>query len=373
MPTLNLLEHLSQLPDHRVAKKTLHRLDEMVFVAICAVISGAEGWSDIVEFAHNKLEWLRRFVRLENGIPVDDTFARVLSVVSPKAFAECLFAWTQSLSEHCPGKVVAIDGKTARRSHDRKNQRNPLHLVRAWSTAQGIALGMVKTDTKSNEITAIPELLALLELKGAIVTLDAMGCQTAIAEQIVRQGGDYLLAVKDNQPSLHEDLRDFFATAQEHQFSQVAHSFAEEVDGGHGRVETRRCWASECLQTLGTAERWFGLKSIVMIERERFVGGATSLEQAYYITSLPANAPQIAQAARSHWGVENSCHWVIDVTFNEDQCRIRRGEGAHNFALLRQFGLNLLKQEKSKVSIRRKLFRAGLNDNFRLQVLVANG
>jgi len=231
MPTHNLLEPLSTLPDHRMAKKTLHRLDEMVFVAICAVISGAEGWSDIVEFAHNKREWLRRFVRLENGIPVDDTFARVLSVLSPKAFAECLFAWTRGLSEQGPGDVIAIDGKTARRSHDRKNQRNPLHLVRAWATAQGVALGLVKTDVKSNEITAIPELLALLELRGALVTLDAMGCQTVIAEQIVRQGGDSLLAVKDNQPSLHADLRDFFATAREHQFSGVAHHFAEEVDG----------------------------------------------------------------------------------------------------------------------------------------------
>jgi predicted transposase YbfD/YdcC len=355
-----------------MAKKTLHRLDEMVFVAICAVISGAEGWSDIVEFAHNKREWLRRFVRLENGIPVDDTFARVLSVLSPKAFAECLFAWTRGLSEQGPGDVIAIDGKTARRSHDRKNQRNPLHLVRAWATAQGVALGLVKTDVKSNEITAIPELLALLELRGALVTLDAMGCQTVIAEQIVRQGGDYLLAVKDNQPSLHADLRDFFATAREHQFSGVAHHFAEEVDGGHGRVEIRRCWASECLHTLGAPNRWFGLKSIVLIERERFIGETASLERAYYITSLPAHAPHIAKAARSHWGIENSCHWVIDMAFNEDQCRIRRGDGAHNFALLRQFALNLLKQEKTQASIRRKLFRASLNDNFRRQVLAVH-
>ena len=319
MPTSNLLEYLSKLPDHRMMKKTLHRLDEMVFVAICAVISGAQGWTDIVEFAHNKLEWLRRFVRLENGIPVDDTFARVLSVLSPKAFADCLFAWSQTLSQRYPGEVIAIDGKTARRSHDRKNRRNPLHLVRAWSTAQGIALGMVKTDAKSNEITAIPELLALLELRGAIVTLDAMGCQTAIAEQVIRQGGDYVLAVKDNQPSLHEDLQEFFTTARTHRFSGVEHSFAEEVDGDHGRIETRRCWATECLQTLRAPTRWFGLKSIALIERVRLINGVTSVEQAYYITSLSANATQIAQAVRSHWTVENSCHWVIDVNFNEDK------------------------------------------------------
>jgi predicted transposase YbfD/YdcC len=373
MPTLNLFERLSTLPDHRVQKKTLHRLDEMAFVAICAVISGAEGWSDIVEFAHAKLAWLKQFVRLEKGIPVDDTFARVLSVLSPKAFTECLLAWTQDLAAHCPGEVIAIDGKSARRSHDRKHRRNPLHLVRAWATTQGVALGMVKTEAKSNEITAIPELLKLLELKGALVTIDAMGCQTAIAEQIVRQGGDYLLAVKENQPSLHEAIRDFFETGRAHQFSGIEHSFSEHVDADHGRVEIRRCWASECLQTLDNPSRWFGLKSIVMIERERMVDQKVSLEQAYYLTSLPAHAEKLAQGARAHWSVENSCHWVIDVTFNEDQSRIRRGEGAHNFAVLRQFALNLLKLDKSKASIRRKLFRASLNDDFRLQVLAVAG
>lgn len=372
MSTLDLLAHLSTLPDRRMPKKTLHRLDEMVFVAICAVISGAEGWSDIVDFAHTKLDWLKQFVRLDHGIPVDDTFARVLSVLSPKALTECLLTWTQGLAEQHPGEIIAIDGKTARRSHDRKRRHNPLHLVRAWATTQGMALGMVKTEVKSNEITAIPELLSLLELKGALVTLDAMGCQTAIAEQIVRQGGDYLLAVKDNQPTLHDALRDFFQTARAHQFAGIAHSFAEDVDTGHGRIETRRCWASECLQTLDQPGRWFGLKSLVLIERERIVGNRVSVEQAYYISSRPAQAERLAQAARAHWSIENSCHWVIDVTFNEDQSRIRRGDGAQNFAVLRQFALNLLKQDKSKSSIRRKLFKASLSDDFRLQVLAAS-
>jgi predicted transposase YbfD/YdcC len=372
MSTVNLLEHLSTLPDRRIQKKTLHRLDEMVFVAICAVISGAEGWSDIVEFAYNKLDWLRQFVRLDNGIPVDDTFARVLSVLSPKALTECLLAWTRDLAEQFPGEVIALDGKTVRRSHDRKNRRGPLHLVRAWATTQGITLGMVKTEAKSNEITAIPELLRLLELKGALVTIDAMGCQTAIAEQIVRQGGDYLLAVKDNQPSLHDSLRDFFLTARGGQFAGVEYRFAEEVDTGHGRIETRRCWASECLQTLDNPSRWFGLKSIVLIERERIIGTQTSLEQAYYISSHPAQAQILARAARAHWAIENSCHWVIDVTFNEDQSRIRRGDGAQNFSLLRQFASDVLKLDSSKSSIRRKRYRASLNDDFRLQVLATS-
>jgi predicted transposase YbfD/YdcC len=232
-----------------------------------------------------------------------------------------------------------------------------------------LALGLVKTDAKSNEITAIPELLGLLELRGALVTIDAMGCQTAIAKQIVEQGGDYLLAVKDNQPTLHADLQDFFATAKAHGFAGVAHDFAETVDAGHGRIETRRCWASDCLATITDAERWVGLKTLVLIERERIVGDRVSREQAYYISSRPADAQQLGSAARSHWGIENSCHWVIDITFNEDQSRIRRGHGAQNVALLRQTALNLLKQEPSKGSIRRKVIRAGLSDDYRLQVL----
>ena len=369
MATLNLLGCLRALPDPRIAKKTLHRLDEMVFIAICAVISGARGWSGIVEFAETKEAWLRRFVRLENGIPVDDTFARGLSVLSPKAFAECLLSWTRALAAAGPGGVIAIDGKTARRSHDRRRRQNPLPLVRAWAIDQGLALGLVKTEAKSNEITAIPGLLELLELQGALVTIDAMGCQTAIAKQIITQGGDYLLAVKDHQPTLHADLQDFFATAQAHGFAGVAHDFAETVDAGHGRIETRRCWASECLSTITDADRWVGLKTLVLIERERLVGDTVSREQAFYISSRPADARRLGSAARSHWGIENSCHWVIDVTFNEDQSRIRRGHGAHNFAILRQSALNLLKQEKSNASIPRKLQRAALSDDYRLQLL----
>lgn len=371
MAVVDLLTHLRALPDRRIQKKTRHRLDEMVFIAICAVISGAEGWSDIVAFAETKRDWLRRFLSLENGIPVDDTFARVLSVLSPQAFAECLMAWTHGLAEQHPGEVIAIDGKTVRRSHDRKHQRSPLHLVRAWASAQGIALGLVKTEAKSNEITAIPDLLTLLELKGALVTIDALGCQTAIAEQIVRQGGDYLLAVKDNQPGLHAALRDFFQTAQADRFAKVSHTYAEDVDSGHGRIEIRRCWASDCLATLNQPERWFGLKSIVRIERERHVGEKVSVETAYYISSRPADAEKLSQAARAHWGIENSCHWVIDVTFNEDQSRIRRGDGAQNIAVLRQFALNLLKLDPTKSSVRRKRFKAGLDDDFRLQVLAS--
>lgn len=369
MATLNLFESLSALPDPRMVKKTRHRLDEMVFIAICAVISGAQGWSDIVEFAESKGEWLRRFVRLDHGIPVDDTFARVLSVLSPKALTECLLSWTQALAAAEPCGVIAIDGKTARRSHDRRRRQNPLHLVRAWAIDQGLALGRVKTDAKSNEITAIPDLLTLLELKGALVTIDAMGCQTAIAKQIIDQGGDYLLAVKDNQPTLHADLQDFFATAKAHGFAGVAHDVAETVDAGHGRIETRRCWASDCLSTLTDADRWAGLNTVVLIERERIIGDSVSREQAFYISSCPADARRIGAAARGHWGIENSCHWVIDITFNEDQSRIRRGHGAQNFALLRQIALNLLKQEPSKGSIRRKVIRAGLSDHYRLQVL----
>lgn len=364
-----LLEHLSILPDHRIDRGKLHRLDEMVFVAICAAISGAEGWSDIEEFGNSKLEWLRTYVTLENGIPVDDTFARVLSRLSPKAFRQCMVDWTSSLTSTLQGSVVAIDGKTARRSHDRRNGKGTIHLVRAWATEQGVALGLVSTKEKSNEITAIPELLALLDLKGAIVTTDAMGCQKEIAEKVVGQGGDYLLAVKDNQRLLHEDIQDFFCAARKEKFRGVSYDYHEATDSEHGRIETRRCWATDCIDTIGGAFHWKGLTSIAMVECERLIGDRRSLEQRFYISSLVPDASKIAMACRQHWGIENSCHWVLDVTFNEDQSRIRRDNGAENFSILRQFALNILKKDKTKASVRKKRIRAALNDKFRSQLI----
>ena len=371
MSSLDLLAHLSVIRDPRIDRNKKHDLSEMLFVAVCAAISGAEGWSDIVEFAEAKEDWLRRFVRLENGIPVDDTFARVLSRIAPQALQACLMKWTQALHTRVAGEVIAIDGKTVRRSHDRRHHRGPLHLVRAWATEAGLALGQVATEVKSNEIVAIPVLLRYLELKGAIITIDAMGCQRDIAAQIIEQGGDYVLAVKGNQGSLHDSIVDFFETARVNDFSGVAHTYYEQTDAGHGRVEVRRCWASEHLEGLAHREQWAGLQSIAMVEGERHIAGKVSIERRYFITSLPAQAEPIARAVRAHWQVENGCHWVLDMTFREDDSRIRRGDGAENFSTLRHFALNLLKQHAPKLSVRKKRIRAGFSDPFREQLLAS--
>lgn len=367
----DLLKHLSVVPDPRVDRNKRHALSEMLFVAVCATISGAEGWSDIVEFAENRLAWLRQFVRLENGIPVDDTFARVLSSLNPKALNACFLGWLEALREARDGRVIAIDGKTLRRSHDRKRGRDPLHLVRAWATEEGMALGCVKTDQKSNEIKAIPQLLRQLELRGAIVTIDAMGCQREIAEQIVSQHGDYVLAVKDNQPQLHEAIRSFMETAEGHGLSTVAHGYHESTDTGHGRVEVRRCWAFDQLECLPAPARWAGLRSFAVVENECHRAGAVTRERRCFIASVAADASQIARAVRSHWEIENGFHWVLDVTFREDDSRIRRGHGAENFSAMRALAISLLKREPTRISIRKKRIRAALNDSFRTQVLEA--
>lgn len=371
MPHHELLKHLSLVPDPRVDRNKRHDLSEMLFVAVCATISGAEGWSDIVEFAENRLTWLRQFVRLDNGIPVDDTFARVLSSLNPKALNECFLGWLEGLREVRGGRVIAIDGKTLRRSHDRKRGRHPLHLVRAWATQEGMALGCVKSEQKSNEITAIPQLLRQLELVGAIVTIDAMGCQREIAEQIIAQRGDYVLAVKDNQPQLHDAIRSFMDTAETHALGGVEHSYHEDTDTGHGRVEVRRCWAFEQLECLPQPQRWAGLRSFAVVENECHRDGVVTRERRCFIASVAGDAAQIARAVRSHWEIENAFHWVLDVTFREDDSRIRRGNGAENFAAMRALAVSLLKREPTKISIRKKRIRAALNDDFRLQVLEA--
>jgi predicted transposase YbfD/YdcC len=367
----DLLTYLSVIPDPRIDRNKKHDLAEMLFVASCAVISGAEGWSDIVEFAESKLDWMHRFVKLDNGIPVDDTFARVLSRISPQALHTCFLSWTQALNVNSDGLIIAIDGKTVRRSHNRREGRSALHLVRAWATEAGIALGQVATEVKSNEITAIPELLRQLELKGAIVTIDALGCQRAIAEQITAQKGDYVLALKGNQTSLNDAVRDYFMTAKAHDFQGVDFTYHEQLNTGHGRIEQRRCWACADLSTLPETKPWAGLSSIIMVESERHVDDKVTTEQRFFISSLKSNADKIAPAIRAHWEIENGCHWVLDVTFGEDNSRIRRGHGAHNFSTLRQMALTVLKRESTKISIRKKRIRAGFNDLFREQVLAS--
>lgn len=369
--TLNLQTAFESIKDPRVERHKRHKLLDIIILSICAVISGAEGWEAIAQFGHDKQKWLRKWIALENGIPSHDCIARVISRLEPTAMQSCFVAWAQSFATLSDGEVVAIDGKTARHSYNRSDKLGAIHMVSAWASQAGMSLGQVKTDVKSNEISAIPELLKMLELKGCIVTIDAMGCQTAIAAAITDKKADYVLAVKGNQPSLHAAIVDYFDTAlatETRSASGLQH--CQESDKGHGRVEERRAYLSTCLATLPNVENWAGLKSIVMIENERWIKGVTTLERRYYISTLTSVAAA-ARAVRAHWGIENSLHWVLDVTFKEDDSRIRTGYAPENFNLMRQASLNLLKQEPSKSSIKRKRFRAALNDSYREKVIFA--
>ena len=365
----NLLDHFSSLKDPRIERKKLHQLPDIIFLAISATLSLAEGWEAIAEFGENKLEWLRRFVPLANGVPSHDCIAYVISRLPPQEFQRCFISWVNAMKEDVGLEIVAVDGKTARGSHDRKNNKKPLHMVSAWGCANRLVFGQEVTDEKSNEITAIPKLLALLELKGCIVTIDAMGCQRDIAEQIIDQGGDYSLGLKGNQGALHEATEDFFKTAREADFKGVECSYHEEVDKDHGRLETRRYWITEELCTLPKTELWKGLRSIGMVEREYWQNDKQVIEQRYFINSFKADANVFASAVRGHWGIENQLHWCLDVTFREDKSRIRKGNAPANMTTLRHICLNLFQKQGEKLSVNKKRQRSAWNDDFRAKVL----
>lgn len=370
----NLKECFSTLEDPRVERHKRHQLLDIIILTICAVISGAEGWEAIERFGEAKIDWLRKWIELENGIPSHDCIARVMARLEPTKVTECFVAWTQSVTKLTDGEVIAIDGKTARGSftdNSSKQKLGAIHMVSAWANQAGVSLGQVKTEQKSNEITAIPVLLEMLEIKGCIITIDSMGCQTAIAEKIVDKQGDYALAVKGNQPLLYEAIKDYFAAADANNPLCLMQQ-NETVDSGHGRVEIRRGYLSTCLDTLPNPERWKGLKSIGMVESERFVKaqGTTTIERRYYISTL-TDLDKFSHATRAHWGVENSLHWVLDVTFREDESRIRAGYAPENFNIIRQLSIGLLKKEASKMSLKAKRFKAALTDSFRERIIFA--
>lgn len=366
---LSLKETFSSIKDPRVDKNKRHLLIDILVLTICAVISGAEGWEAIEEFGQTKIDWLRKWIALENGIPSHDCIARVISRIVPEEFRDCFIAWTKSVAHLTNGEIVAIDGKTARRSYQTTDKRGAIHMVSAWANQTGLSLGQVKTDAKSNEITAIPALLDLLELKGCIVTIDAMGCQTDIAKKIADKQADYVLAVKDNQKNLHEAIVDFFAAAlADSKPERCLLQHYEEINAEHGRIEKRSYYLSTCLDTLPTPSAWKKLASIGLVKSERTINGETSIEYRHYISSL-TEVKTFAQAARGHWGIENSLHWVLDVTFREDESRIRTGYAPQNFNVIRQLAINLLKKESSKRSLKRKRFLASLDDNFRETVM----
>jgi predicted transposase YbfD/YdcC len=373
-PTTTIHTYFATLDDPRVERTKAHQLLDIVTIALCGVICGADTWVDIEEFGKAKYDWLHTFLELPNGIPSHDTFGRVFAALDAEQFQQCFLAWIQAIGQVMEGEVVALDGKTLRRSHDRGSGKEAIHIVSAWAARNQLVLGQRKVDDKSNEITAIPELLKLLDLQGCTVTIDAMGCQTAIAEQIVAQGADYVLALKDNQEKLHRDVQATFQYAQEAGFCGIAHDTYRTVDGAHGRLETRQAWIitePEYLAYLNPTEAWRELQAIGMVDAERCVNGKTTRDQRYYLLSAAMDARAFAEAVREHWGIENCVHWVLDVTFREDDSRVRTDNAAQNFAVLRHIALNLLRQEPSTGSIKTKRLRAGWDATYLRKVLSA--
>jgi predicted transposase YbfD/YdcC len=369
-----LIEHFKTLPDPRVDRTKRYPLIEIILLIVAGTVSGCDGWKSIKDFGEAKLEWLRKFLPYKDGIPVDDTLARVMRKIETKAFQTCFMQWVQSVSDATAGDIVAIDGKTLRRSHNHRDGVAAIHMVSAWSSENGLVLGQEKTAEKSNEITAIPQLLEVLELKGCIVTIDAMGCQTAIAEKIVQKKADYVLALKGNQGNLHSEVSDFFKIALAENFKGVAHDYYEEHDAGHGRVEYRQCWAiTPSAESFPSFKKWANLKSLIVIKsRREFKSSETPATEdtRFYIASIKPDAKKTLGAVRQHWGVENNLHWTLDMTFREDESRIRMDAAPENFAIMRHIALNLIKNDTSrKASVKRKRFMAALEDDFRESII----
>lgn len=345
-----------------------HELLDIITIALCAVICGADSWEDIEEFGNTKEEWFKTFLELPHGIPGHDTFARVFASMDPKEFQQAFLRWVEAIQETTRSRIVAIDGKTLRRSYEKG--KSPLHLVSAWACENKMVLGQMKTREKSNEITAIPELLKVLALEGCIVTIDAMGCQKEIMKTVIEKGADYVLGLKGNQGTLHDDVELYFEDCKARGFKDVAYDYHETIDGEHGRVETRRYWTTSDIDWLTDKTVWKNLSTIAMVQRERYVEGVTSLETSYYITSLTSTAAQIARAVRGHWGIENSLHWVLDIAFREDESRIRKDHAPANFATIRHMALNLLRKEtSSKRSIKGKRLKAGWDTDYLERIL----
>ncbi len=360
----SVVRHFGGLNDPRREQRRRHNLCDMIAIALCAVICGAESWEDVAEYGRQKEAWLKTFLRLPNGVPSHDTFNRLFRLLKPKPFQACFQRWMQGLVEATEGRVVAIDGKTLRHSFDRAADKSALHMISAWAVANGVSLGQRAVDGKSNEITAVPELLKLLELEGAIVTYDAMGCQKEIAQAIRDEGADYLLAVKDNQPRLFEDVMASFVDAFEGERGE-SYRLLTTNDKGHGREERREYVVVGDLSKIRDRHLWPDLHSLAMVCSERTLDGKTATETRYYISSCTGSVRQIAGAIRGHWGIENSLHWSLDVTFGEDAHCLRKDHGPENMAMLRRAALSLVKQERvEKGSLRRKRLRAGWNNAY---------
>jgi predicted transposase YbfD/YdcC len=366
-------QHFGNIDDPRIDRTKLHNLIDILVIAICAVIAGADNWEDVEEFGKARLEWFKTILELPNGIPSHDTFNRVFARLDPEQFQASFLGWMMAVSQLIGGQVIAIDGKVVRRSHDRGIGKAAIDMVSAWAAANHLVLGQVKVDEKSNEITAIPQLLEALEVAGCIVTIDAMGCQTDIAEKIIERDADYVLALKENQGNLYEDVVRLFDDLESSQYKAYAFEHDKTVDKDHGRIEIRECWTisdRETLQHLRGFANWKNLTTVSRIRAERRIGEERSCEDRYHISSL-TGAKHILQSVRSHWGIENELHWTLDLAFDEDRSRVRKDHGAENLVVLRHIALNLLKQEKTcKRGLKGKRLLAGWNQDYLLKVLV---
>lgn len=373
MPLSPFVAHFASVPDPRVDRTKKHLLLDLLLIALLAVICGAEGWEDMETFGRAKERFLRERLGLPlpNGIPSHDTFRRVFARLDPAAFGRAFTAWTKTLRLGGTGEILALDGKTLRHSFDTAAGQAPIHLVTAWAASHRLVLAQVQVSDKSNEITAFPALLSLLDLDGCTVTIDAMGCQREIARQIVEQGGDYVLAVKENQPTLLANIRLFFDDVRDNGPGAIRVSAYRSVEKDHGRIETRTYWQTDAIDWLEGKEKWVGLCSIGMVEARRRIGAEETMETRYFISSLPRRAKQLAAAVRGHWGIENQEHYILDVAFREDACRIRRENAPSNLAALRHMALNLLQGEPtSKRGVKARLRQAGWDDDYLLRVLV---
>ena len=365
-----LIECFSEVSDPRIERCQRHKLIDILVIALCSVLTGGQGPTEMETFGEAKLSWLKQFLELRHGIPSHDTFGRVLSLIDPQQFEQCLLKWVNSQIQLGDDEVVPIDGKTLKRSHDKAKGQDAIEIVSAWAASQRLTLGQVKVAKGSNEITAVPQVLDLLQIEGAIVTVDAMHCQTATVAKIREKKADYVVALKKNQKHLHEGVEEYLTSVRENRTHGFAISTFQTIDKEHGRIETRKYWQADAPDFLPEKERWQDLCSVGLVEATREINGLATTEVRYYLSSLPVNAPTFGHAVRTHWGIENSCHWVLDVVLREDDCRIRVGNAAENMSTLRRLAMNLLRREKSdKRGIHVKRLKAALDEKYLLKVL----